>query len=129
MSRTERQDMSKYLHPDDVEVMKEATVVALGLAKKIGEPVMVEPKRRPLADAALGLCNPEQKLISIVLRFRNRSEDGGGWWPKPLSKQEVFLTVAHEVAHLRFANHGPEFRDLERQLKDQVVSCFGCHGE
>lgn len=108
------------IHPDDTGLFQRVERLAIRLASNIGQTCTVEPKRRPLADGATGLCYREDHRIAIVLRFKDRADDGGRWWTNPLPWGEIRDTVAHEVAHLIHPNHGPEFKSLEAQLKAQA---------
>lgn len=106
----------KNLHPDDEGLYQRAVELANRLAAHIGKTVIVEPKRRPLADGTDGLCYYWKGIISIKFRAKDRVEDGGKWWPNPLTWNRIAVVVAHEVAHLIHHNHGAEFKRLEQEL-------------
>lgn len=111
------------LHPDDVQNFKIAEQTAYWLAVGTGKCIKTfEPKRRPLAGGALGVCYCNERRISVVFRWRHPAGDGRGWYKKPLSMEEVLKTVAHEVAHLTHPNHSKEFKELEKKLLVKVQS-------
>ena len=117
-----------YLHPNDMPLFNEAKGLADHLACYIGKYINVfEPKRRPLSLTALGLCDHKKKIISIMFREKHRACDRGGWKNEDVyiqSKKQVFKTVAHEVAHLMHNNHSKEFRSLEKELIEIVMSNY-----
>ena len=108
------------IHGDDIDFYNQCKEYAFKLSDSIqGDLKDFEPKRRPSSGGAEGLCYTDEKRISIVFRFR----DEGKWFNRPLSKNEVLRTVAHEVAHLIHANHSKEFRALEKDLIN-VIETF-----
>lgn len=104
------------IHPDDIETFKKAEQLAFRLAKSIGKTCTIEPKKRPIYGNAFGLCYVDDRKISIVFRWKDRQSDGGQWWNKPLDWKTVRETIAHEIAHLIYGNHGKEFKLLEKKL-------------
>lgn len=109
------------IHPNDHALLHHAEVTAYRLAVACGANlVTVEPKRRPLSDGALGVCYCDEGRIGIVLRFKHRVSDGGAWYKRPLPLDMVMRTVAHEVAHLLYPQHGSEFKALELQLRSII---------
>jgi hypothetical protein len=107
------------LHPDDTQTLYRCQALAAHLCALIGVPdAVLEPKRRPLALSAVGLCYVQERRMSVTLRYRQHAEDGGRWWSKPLPWEEVRDTVAHECAHLRYRGHGAEFKALHARLAE-----------
>ncbi len=104
------------LHPNDESLYRQASELANRLASHIGKTCILEPKRRPLPNGTDGLCYYWKETISIKFRNKDRTEDGGRWWPKPLELDYIAKVVAHEVAHLIHPNHGKEFKQLEQEL-------------
>jgi hypothetical protein len=116
-------ELGMLLHPDDMQTFKLAKQVAHFLARSEGLLLLtVEPKRRPLEFGALGLCYHTQWRISIAFRWKHRAGNGGQWYKKPLPLKGVLETVAHEVAHLRYPNHGKQFKELENKLVGKLTS-------
>jgi hypothetical protein len=109
-----------YLHPDDLGLFQRVTALAFRLSRVIGKTCIIEPKRRPLSDAADGLCYYDRACVAIKVRNKDRAGSGGRWWPRPLPWESIALTVAHEVAHLEHPNHGKEFRELEARLRGLI---------
>lgn len=112
--------IENYLHPDDSVLFERATVLTLRLAAAIGRTCVVEPKRRPLPDGADGVCYLDRSCVAIKIRNKDRAEDGGKWWARPLPWDSIAQTVAHEVAHLIHPNHGADFRTLEERLRKMI---------
>jgi hypothetical protein len=105
------------LHPDDLPLWRLIERLAWAIADQEGLPLRaIEPKRRPLADGAVGLCYTWENRIAILVRYKDRAGDGGAWWKAPRPWDDVVLTVAHELAHLRHPNHGSEFKQLTDYL-------------
>jgi hypothetical protein len=64
--------------------------------------------RRTRSDAKLYGCCDSEGNIRIRLRSRRTGEF--------LSYSSLIATVCHELAHLRFMDHGPEFQQLSRAI-------------
>ena len=104
------------LHPDDRILFDEMEALAHRLAAMIGEVLHgFEPKTPAWPGSPVGKCYGDGR-ITILFRHRNRMEDGGEWCTDRFLLQDIRQTVAHEVAHLRYMDHSPEFRALEAQL-------------
>jgi predicted metal-dependent hydrolase len=109
------------IHPDDLQTFEQARELAYKLAAYIKEELRAfEHKRRPLFGGAVGLCYCAERRISVVIRHKHRASEGGGWFKKPLPKQFIFDTVAHEVAHLVYPKHSKEFYALEEELIERI---------
>ena len=109
------------LHPDDAPLWRSVERLAWAIADQEGLPLRaVEPKRRPLADGAMGLCYCHERRIAIRIRCKDRVEDGGKWWKQPDSWDDIVWTVAHELAHLRYPDHGRDFKALESYLYEKA---------
>lgn len=106
------------IYPDDIGTFKAMMKIAVTLSNrhKLGMKEF-EPKRRPSPDGALGICYCDERRVSVVFRFKANKCDGGIWWPKPLSKDDVRDTVAHELAHLRYNSHCILFKAFDEQLR------------
>jgi hypothetical protein len=108
--------MSKYLKTEDREFFGRIQSLAHRLATLCELTCMIEPKRRPLADGTMGLCNYEEKRISLKVRSKDRADDGGKWWPRRDGLGDILVTVAHEVAHLIHPNHSMDFKSEEYRM-------------
>ena len=105
------------IHGDDVGRLARLQNLATAAAREFNLPdPVVEPKRRPFADGAEGVCYFREARIGIALRFKERASEGASWWATPIDFDRVRETLGHEVAHLRFPNHGAEFKALEKRV-------------
>lgn len=110
------------LHPDDIKNYEFAKQVATYLARSEGLRMLAfEPKRRPSYGTS-GICYCEERRISIVFRWKQSARDGGAWLKRPIPFPEVLDTVAHEIAHLRYPNHGKDFQALYKKLLGKLTS-------
>jgi hypothetical protein len=109
------------LHPDDVDLWDKASQFAINVASRFGFDLrIVEPKRRPTADGAYGLCYVWERRIAVVIRFRDLQRNGGQWWKKPLPWKDIENTIIHEICHLphpRLKHNGKVVRGV-RYLPD-----------
>jgi len=121
------------LHPDDCEIFNRAETLAFWLADCIQEDLKVfEHKRRPHDGGALGICYVNEKRIAIVVRFKygadmklwGEPEKANKWHRHRLPDNEIFRTVAHEVAHLVHPNHSQEFKELEARLWEYAKQLY-----
>ena len=62
-------------------------------------------------DSIYGSCNPSYRSIKIKLEY----SDG-----ELVPEMEVWRTLAHELAHLIYPNHGAEFWELNKQLVEHI---------
>jgi len=102
------------VHPDDVLLFTEVSKAMRVVARKYELPLRnIEGYPMPkdgMADC-MGDCNGRD--IRIVLRCT----ENGEWCEEPISPEEVYKTAAHELAHLRYLNHGSDFQDLLEELE------------
>jgi hypothetical protein len=113
--------ITTYHHPDDHATMCRVGEIARQAAHVFGLPLRtVEHKRRPHPGGTTGLCYPDEGRISILVRYR----EGKLWWSKPLVMREILHTTAHELAHLRHADHGPAFKNLEALIWSYISNTF-----
>ena len=103
------------IHPDDVLAFKEVVEAMRRVAAKYELPLKtvtgLPMPKSGMADR-LGDCSPSGN-IRLVLRCT----ENGQWCDEPMSPKEVWDTAAHELAHLRFMNHGQEFQDFNEELQ------------
>jgi len=105
------------LHHDDTELFRRVEEFAHCMAEQHQLPLaVVEPKRRP--NGAFGLCYHEEGRISILIRERAFAYDGGDWAPQPLPWSTIRDTVCHELAHLVYPDHGPQWANLYARIKE-----------
>lgn len=113
------------LHPDDEALFCAVEKACFIVASQYHLPLKeVEPKRRPLAQAAIGLCYIEEGRISITFRYRQHKEDGGQWWNRPFPTHEVLNTAAHELAHLRYRGETKEHKAYTAILEKEITQLF-----
>ncbi len=112
-------------HPDDAAFLEELTEVAFEVAGRLGLPLrVVEHKRRPHPGGRTGLCYWQEGRVSLVLRYRERSE----WWTRPCDPVDVWCMLAHELAHLADPNHGRKFKEWDRRCRDAVARTLSSRG-
>ena len=117
------------LHEEDREIFDKCKNLAYDLshAFELGLEV-IEPKRRPIHGCAYGLCYVDDYKISILFRYKYRM---GMWktepnyhlrgqWENKLARHPdgIVDTVIHEVAHLRYKNHGKDHKSFMAELKE-----------
>lgn len=102
------------VHPEDRPladyIARRAGEVALAhdLPLKI-----VEHKRRPHPDGTTGLCYVNEGRVSIVIRRRT----GKVWADRHRDPDDIVQTTCHELAHLRYVNHGAAHREYEAAIR------------
>ena len=102
------------IHPDDILVFQEVTEAMKIIARKYELPlrsISGFPMPRWGMSDRMGDCNGNGD-IRLVLRCTVDGE----WCEEPISPEEIWKTAAHELAHLRILNHGPEFMDFYEEL-------------
>lgn len=93
------------LHPDDIDYWAHIALLARLAGKHFDLDLRaVEPKRRP--STGEGLCYVDQRRISIAVRDKATADFGGEWASKRYPHVRVLDTVAHELAHLVYRDHG-----------------------
>lgn len=105
--------MGQAIHPHDVLFFTQVAATMRRVGKKYGLSVgEIRHTDNPTYDRALGYCHRDG-TIEITIRAR---EDNGQWAPTTLSPEEIWKTAAHELAHLRYFNHGLAFQEFEEEL-------------
>lgn len=102
------------IHPDDILLYKEVKDAAERIAQKYGLPLKrVEGLPMPRAGMAdrMGDCSHDG-----VIRIVFRCTVDGKWCDEPMSPKEVWDTVAHELSHLRFWDHGAAHTEFMHEL-------------
>ena len=95
------------IHPDDILIFNEITVAMRLVAKKYDLPLKsISGLPMPASGMAdrMGDCSSSGN-IRLVLRCTVNGE----WCDAPLNPDEIYDTAAHELAHLKFMNHGLDF--------------------
>ena len=112
------------LHEDDRETYSQCEVIARETAKRFKIKLKTfEPKRHPIYKS-MGICYYEQARIAIVFRYRVKTQAGQVWFSIPISISEVLDTVGHELAHLRYPNHGKRFWDLADKIVGYIIETY-----
>ena len=57
--------------------------------------------------------NCSEKIIYIRIHVLNKPS-------KPLARKTILQTLAHELAHLREWNHGPQFDEFEFEISEHM---------
>ena len=115
------------LHPDDVMFFHEVHAAMRRVAKAYKLPLksvvpMTMPERG-MADR-LGDCS-QSGDIRIVMRCTIDDE----FCTAPLSPNEVWDTAAHELSHLKHANHGAAFKEFAVELLGAIENQTMDHRE
>lgn len=113
------QAMREHLHPLDLALWMRVIPVAWQMSRDWRLPmraVLPESRMHRYGHAGCtGLCHNDG-TIRLVLRHRDRKTDQ---WMGPRPEAHVWLTLAHELAHLEQWEHGPRHTALlERLLQD-----------
>jgi hypothetical protein len=105
--------MNRYLHPEDIQTFLDVTLAMKRVAAKYKLPLLsIEAEPDPdYARAPLGRCF-HNSHITLTLRGKTN----GVWDKVPVSREEVFKTAGHELAHLKYPNHGLAFQEFEEEL-------------
>jgi hypothetical protein len=99
------------LHTDDTEYFERIRRLAFSAARAHGLALAVcEPKRRP--NGAYGLCYVRERRIAVLVREKRYADEGGAWFTRRFDHATVLDTVAHELAHLTYANHSAQHKAL-----------------
>jgi hypothetical protein len=108
------------IHPDDILIFTEVSAAMRRVAKKYNLPLKSATgfpmPKSGLADR-MGDCNSNGD-IRIVLRCT----ENGQWCDAPLSPTEIYDTAAHELAHLKYMNHGEEFLTFCEELQVAMLN-------
>lgn len=115
------------LHPDDVlffhEVRDAMRVVAIRYGLRLQS---IKPFPMPAEQMAdrLGDCTHDGH-IRLVLR----ATEHGTWCPNPRTPEKVWLTAAHELAHLKHFNHGTAHGEFTLELEEALRNLQEDHKE
>lgn len=106
------------VHPDDLLFFNEVRTAMFRVAKQYDLALRsVEHTANPESGKVFyGQCHTVTGCIEIVVRPTFK----GVWAEAPLSPGEVWDTAAHELAHLRHANHGYEFVQFHLELREAL---------
>jgi hypothetical protein len=108
------------IHVDDVVFFNEVRSVMFSVAKEYELKLKaVEGLPMPESGMAdrLGDCS-HTGMIRIVMRCTV----DGLWCPSPLSPAEVWETAAHELAHLRYFDHGLDFSEFVLEMRQAIAN-------
>lgn len=112
--------MSEFLHPDDVDYFARLVPQAFAAAARHElDLAAIEPKRRP--QTGYGNCYVSEKRIVIAVRDKRTKDFGGSWATQRYRHAFVLETVGHELAHLRYSNHGEDFKALEGRVVATLI--------
>jgi hypothetical protein len=102
------------LHPDDVLFFNEVRLVMQKIAKRYALPLKdIVPATMPQKGMAdfLGRCHHDGHIELVM-----RATVDGTFVDAPRTPADVWRTAAHELAHLKHMNHGPQFHEFFAEL-------------
>jgi hypothetical protein len=102
------------MHPDDVLFFNEVRTAMVKIAKRYELPLVdIVPATMPASGMAdfLGRCHSNGHIELVM-----RATVDGVFVEAPRTPADVWRTAAHELAHLRHMNHGPQFHELFAEL-------------
>lgn len=100
------------IHPDDLSLFNEVRAAMWAVARHYKLRLRsVTPHPDPEAPQCLGDCD-SQGNVRLVLRFTVKDQ-----WTEPRRVEDVWMTAAHELAHLRHLNHSPAFQEFEEEMR------------
>lgn len=103
------------IHPDDILTFSEVVEAMRRVAATYNLPLRhIEGMSMPKSGMAnrMGDC-----AYSGDIRIVFRCTIDGVWCDEPISPDVIYDVAAHELAHLRHMNHGPEFQDFCEELQ------------
>lgn len=103
------------IHPDDILTFQEVTTAMRRVAKQYDLPLRnITGYPMPKSGMAnrMGDC-----AYTGDIRLVLRCTENGQWCEDPINPSLVWDVAAHELAHLRHMNHGPEFQDFCEELQ------------
>lgn len=108
-----------HLHPDDLLLFNEVRAAMWRVAKAYDlRLTSVEPFPMPeYKTSPLGDCN-NHGVVRLVLRGMTE----GVWDTEPRDEMNVWMTAAHELAHLRYLNHGSAFQEFEVEMREAMTN-------
>ncbi len=113
------------LHEDDRETFVVCKEIAFMTAKRFKLKLKVfEPKCRPQVCMSYGLCYCEEHRISVVFRFRIKTQVGQVWFDMPDQLSNILNTVGHELAHLRHPDHSKRFWTLANKIIKYILETY-----
>jgi hypothetical protein len=114
----------------DATVWHDIHVIAQKVAKRFGlknnlrfEPIPASTGARRDGDCTKGSYSTQEGLIRIRVHRIKKGEDGT--WKKArgsVKRSTILASLAHELAHLRLYEHGPEFRAFTLEIADYIRS-------
>lgn len=102
------------LHPDDLLFFNEVRIAMRRVAKQYDLPLKsIEPMTMPLKSMAdrLGDCSQTGNIRMVM-----RATVDGSWCEAPRTPERVWETAAHELAHLKYFDHGTRHQEFTLEL-------------
>jgi hypothetical protein len=116
------------LHPDDVLFFAEVATAMKAVAIRYGLPLRtithLPPDYLGFDTDRWGDCDEEGNI-----RLMLRAKVGGRWTAGPMSPQQVWKTAAHELAHLKYYDHGEPHEELMKEMEDALANQREDHRE
>lgn len=106
------------LHPDDVLFFHEVAAAMRRVAKAYGLPLRGVS---PLSMPETGMIDRKGDCSGAGdIRLVMRCTVDGQWCAAPRTPADVWNTAAHELAHLRFMNHGDSFKVFFLEMQEAI---------
>lgn len=102
------------MHPDDVLFFHEVRLAMQKIARRYALPLRdIVPATMPPSGMAdfLGKCYHDGHIELVM-----RATVDGTFVDAPRSPAKIWNTAAHELAHLKHMNHGPQFQEFFAEL-------------
>ncbi len=116
------------LHQDDQVTFERCRDIAFNTADRFGLSLReFMSKRQPNVNGCqpvFGLCYYEKARIVIVFRFRIKTVTGLIWFSVPVQLKVVLDSIGHVLAHLRYPDHGWQFKAFAVKIIDYILETY-----
>jgi hypothetical protein len=107
------------IHPDDIVMFtliheaawRVARAYNLPLKEILGDENPDLTNNPATGQGCFGYCTADGRI-----RVALRGKEHGQWTAAPRLEDDIWRTVAHELAHLKHFNHGPAFQEFHAEL-------------
>lgn len=99
---------------DEKEIQEKATKIAFEIAKEFN--LELKEVKWIVHDFFYGQADRKEKTISVKVRY---------WDGELVPEMEVWRTIAHEMAHLRYAGHKEDFWQFQKEIAEWMSNKLG----